>query len=132
MDWTERDEEILLQVQQTINKLYAYDKPIYVNKTRIGKEINQLSFIEKHLAKLPKTKKYIEDHIESRYQFQIRRIKWACGQLEVKGEEIIEWKVRRLAGIRNDVSEEVQIALQTEILNYKAGDQDSKNQTMAF
>ncbi|MFD1412240.1 MULTISPECIES: TnsD family transposase [Oceanobacillus] len=132
VDWTERDEEILLQVQQTINKLYAYDKPIYVNKTRIGKEINQLSFIEKHLAKLPKTKKYIEDHIESRYQFQIRRIKWACGQLEVKGEEIIEWKVRRLAGIRNDVSEEVQIALQTEILNYKAGDQDSKNQTMAF
>ncbi len=132
VDWKERDEDILLQVKQTINKLYAYDKPIYVNKTRVGKEINQLSFIEKHLAKLPMTKKYIEENIESRHQFQIRRIKWASGQLAVKGEEIIEWKVRRLAGIRNDVSEEVTMALQTEVLNYKAGDQDSKNQTMAF
>ncbi|WP_449354642.1 hypothetical protein ACUL41_17235 [Virgibacillus natechei] len=78
------------------------------------------------------TKMYIEEHIETRQQFQIRRIKWGCRQLEVKGEEIIEWKVMRLAGIRDNVCEEVKIALKKEILNYKVGDQDSENQTMAF
>ncbi|MEH7355405.1 TnsD family transposase [Neobacillus drentensis] len=132
VDWTERDNEILLQVRQIINKLYAIDKPIYVNKTRIGKEINQLSLIEKHLEKLPMTKKYIEEHIETRQQFQIRRIKWACGHLVVQGEEITEWKVIRLAGIRDNVCEEVRITLKKEILDYKAGDQDSENQAMAF
>ncbi|KYC88497.1 hypothetical protein B4102_4029 [Heyndrickxia sporothermodurans] len=103
-----------------------------MNKTRIGKEINQLSLIEKQLAKLPMTKKYIEEHIESREEFQIRRIKWACRALAVKDEEIMEWKVRRLAGIRDDVDKQVKIALEKEILNYKVGDQDTENKTMAF
>lgn len=132
VDWTKRDDEILLQVKWATNKLYAYDKPIYVNKTRIGKEIDQLSVIEKHLDKLPMTKEYIEEHIETRKQFQIRRIKWACRHLVGKGGEIIKWKVSRMAGIRDDVGLEVKIALKKEILKYKAGDQDTENKTMAF
>lgn len=132
VDWTERDKELLLQVKQIIKKLYAHDKPIYVNKTRIGKEMNKLSLIEKHLDKLPLVKKYIQEHIESREQFQIRRIKWACQALKDKDEDIVEWKIRRVAGIRDDVCEEVQIALKKEVLNYKAGDLNSKNQTVAF
>ncbi|MCM3325009.1 TnsD family transposase [Cytobacillus kochii] len=132
VDWKERDKEILHQVKQVISKLYAIGIPVYVNKSRVGKEIGQLSLIEKHLDKLPMTKKYIEEHIESREQFQIRRIKWACRALAVKGEEIMEWKVRRLAGIRDDVEEQVKIALEKEILNYKVGDQDTENKTMAF
>mgnify|MGYP000859432450 CR=1 FL=1 len=132
VDWTERDKKILHQVKQMISKLYAIQTPVYVNKSRIGKEIDQLSLIEKHLYKLPMTKNYIEKHIESREQFQIRRIKWACRELAIKGEEIIEWKVRRLAGIRDDEDEQVKIALKKELLNYKAGDQNTENKTMAF
>ncbi|PLR75790.1 transposase [Bacillus sp. V3-13] len=132
VDWTERDKELLFQVKRIIGKLYAIEIPVYVNKSRVGKEIGQLSLIEKHLDKLPMTKKYLEEHIESREQFQIRRIKWACRALAVKDEEIIEWKVRRLAGIRDDVDEQIKIALKKEILNYKVGDQDTENKTMAF
>lgn len=118
VDWTKRDKEILLQVIQIINKLYALEKPIYVNKTRVGKEIGQLSLIEKSIDKLPLTKSYMEEFIETREQFQIRKINWACRVLSVKGEEINVWKVRRLAGIRRNVNKSVEDALKNEVFLY--------------
>lgn len=122
VDWQKRDLGILAQVKRAIKELYTIEKPIYVNKSRVGKLIGQLSLLEKLLNKLPNTKAYLEKHLETREQYQIRRIKWACQSLyENNDEQVAEWKVRRLAGLRKELSPFVENALHHEIRKYQQG-----------
>lgn len=93
--------------------------------------IGQLSLIEKLLDKLPKTKTYLDKHLETREQYQIYRIKWACNKLFLENEEqIIEWKVRRLAGLREDLQITVETALRNEIRLYQRGEMQIETKTM--
>ncbi|MBB6447891.1 TnsD family Tn7-like transposition protein [Bacillus benzoevorans] len=133
VDWEKRDLEILTQVKQVIQELYSLEKPVYVNKSRVGKAIGQLSLIEKLLDKLPKTKAYLVQNLETREQYQIRRIKWACKKLYLeKEEQIVEWKVQRLAGLRKSLSVKVENALRDEIRWYQQGEMPIEIKTMDF
>lgn len=49
------------------------------------------------MDKLPKTKEFINNIIESVEEFQIRRIKRTVEQLDK--EDLLIWKIRRNAGI---------------------------------
>lgn len=133
VDWKKRDLEILHLVKKEIQKLYAVEKPIYVNKSRVAKEIGQLSSLEKQLDKLPKTKTYLSKHLETREQFQIRRIKWACNKLYMEDRNnVVVWKVRRLAGLREKLSNVVEVALENEIRLYQQGEMQNEIKTMDF
>lgn len=122
IDWKKRDLKVLTQVKRVIKELYALEKPVYVNKSRVGKAIGQLSLIEKLLGKLPNTKGYLAKNLETREQYQIRRIKWACKELYAKNEEqVVEWRVRRLAGLRTGLGVIVENALRNEIRQYQQG-----------
>lgn len=133
VDWEKRDLEILHLVKKAIQKLYAIEKPVYVNKSRVAKEIGQLSLLEKLLDKLPKTKAYLYKHLETREQFQIRRIKWACRKLYLENENnVVAWKVRRLAGLREKLSDVVETALENEIKLYQQGEMQDEIKTMDF
>ncbi|MGL6337660.1 MAG: hypothetical protein ACRC80_00800 [Waterburya sp.] len=76
------------------------------------------ALLEKHLDKLPQTKAYLEKVTETIEDFQIRRIKWAVETLDCQGEEIKEWKILRLAGLREDLSAKVKKFLE-EIIRQK-------------
>ncbi|WP_342558306.1 TnsD family transposase [Metasolibacillus sp. FSL K6-0083] len=133
VDWEKRDLEIFHLVKEAIQKLYAIEKPVYVNKSRVAKEIGQLSLLEKLLDKLPKTKAYLKKHLETREQFQIRRIKWACKELYMEdGNNVVMWKVRRLAGLKEKTSNIVEIALENEIRLYQQGEMQNEIKTMDF
>lgn len=133
VDWDKRDLETLHSVKRAIQKLYAIEKPIYVNKSRVAKEIGQLSLLEKLLDKLPKTKAYLNKHLETRDQFQIRRVKWACRKLYMEDEKnVVAWKVRRLAGLREKVSYVVELVLENEIKLYQQGEMQNEIKTMDF
>lgn len=133
VDWEKRDLEILHLVKEAIQKLYAIEKPVYVNKSKVAKEIGQLSLLEKLLDKLPKTKAYLKKHLETREQFQIRRIKWACKELYMEdSNNVVMWKVRRLAGLKEKTSNIVEIALENEIRLYQQGEMQNEIKTMDF
>lgn len=133
VDWEKRDLEILQLVKKVIKDLYAMEKPIYVNKSKVAKEIGQLSSLEKQLDKLPKTKAYLNKHLETREQFQIRRIKWACKKLYMDDRNnVVVWKVRRLAGLREKLSNVVEVALENEIKLYQQGEMQNEIKTMDF
>lgn len=133
VDWDKRDLETLYSVKNAIQKLYAIEKPVYVNKSRVAKEIDQLSLLEKLLDKLPKTKAYLNKHLETREQFQIRRVKWACRKLYMEDEKnVVAWKVRRLAGLREKVSYVVELVLENEIKLYQQGEMQNEIKTMDF
>lgn len=102
VDWNARDREILIQAQNTVNELLNEDKPLRITISRIGATLGLKALLEKHLPKLPKTKAYLESVVETVEDFQIRRIHWAVEELDRQGEEIMEWKILRLAGLRGE------------------------------
>lgn len=115
VNWQKRDLEVLAHVKKSIQELYAIEKPVYVCRSRIGKEISRTSLIEKFIDKLPKTKKYLDHHIETREEYQIRRINWAINEIIKKDQSLQEWKVCRLAGLKNELSPRVKQSLKIEI-----------------
>lgn len=107
IDWNLRDEELLKEVFLVIANLYWSEKPVYVNINRIGKEVGKLYLLQKHLDKLPKTKKYLLKNVETIQEFQIRRVKWAATEIFKQKGFVSEWEIKRMAGLREHVEPEV-------------------------
>lgn len=111
VDWQQRDQEILTQMQQAVERLLAEEKPVQITMSRVGKAIGHLSLIEQHLDQMPLTQAYLESVVETMEAFQIRRVEWAAEQLDRQGEIALHWKIVRMAGLRPGYSEEVERAI---------------------
>lgn len=101
IDWNKRDEEILKEVKKFLSETLndKKQKPIRITIGTISKGINRECYLARNIKRLPKTEKYLKEHLETVEDFQKRRIKWIeenCFQDEI----ISEWKVKRKAGIR--------------------------------
>lgn len=105
VNWKQRDKEILALVKEAIEEiLNASEKPEQVTMNRVGKRIKKLTLLRLHLNKMPQTKSYLEEVIESTEDFQIRRIKWAIEKLKDEGEHLKWWKVVKKAGLREETA----------------------------
>ena len=103
VDWSVRDNEILDRVQSAVDKMLMENKPVRITVGKIGTTLGCKALLEKHLDKLPQTRKYLDAVKENVEDFQIRRIQWAIAELNNNGEDIKEWKILRLAGLRRGV-----------------------------
>ncbi len=115
VDWNVWDGEILAQAQSAIAILLQKEKPVRITISRIGSSLGLKALLEKHLDKLPQTKACLESMTETVEDFQIRRIKWTIAKLDRQGEEIKEWKISRLAGLPEDLSDRVREYLERQI-----------------
>ena len=115
VDWSVRDQEILSQAQSAVRKLRRAKKPVRITIGKVGTTIGLKALLEKHLDKLPETQAYLESVTETIEDYQIRRIEWALKELNSKGEEIKEWKILRLAGLREDLSDKVKRFLEKQL-----------------
>ncbi|MBD2048750.1 TniQ family protein [Coleofasciculus sp. FACHB-64] len=115
VDWHKRDRQVLTQVQEGVRSLLNTDKPERISISRIGKTVGLLGLLEQHLDKMPLTKAYLESVVETVEAFQMRRIEWAIKQLDECGEEIMRWKIVRVAALRDDCSQRVNTFLESEL-----------------
>ena len=115
VNWQERDEQILSQVKDAVQRLLAVDKPIRITVSRVAKAIGQLALIEQQLDQMPMTQAYLNSVTESIEDHQIRRVRWAAALLDRRGESVDRWKVIRMAGLRPDYSETVERAIEQEV-----------------
>lgn len=84
-----RDKIVLGEVKSAVQDLlFTNERPIRVTVTSIGKRINRLEWIEKHLDKMPKTQDYINQNLESQHEYRVRKIQWAIRQLECVIEKL--------------------------------------------
>lgn len=111
VDWKQRDLEILAEARSAIDELRQKNKPVRITVGRIGAILGLKALLERHLDKLPQTKAYLESVMETVEDFQIRRIHWAVEELNYQGEEILEWKILRLSGLRENCSDKVSQAI---------------------
>lgn len=108
VDWEYRDEEIFNNVTVAVNDMLSVGKPIRITVSSIGSRIGIRPLLEKHLDKLPKTKRYLEGKTESIKDFQIRRLQWAIQELQDDGQDLSLWRIFRKAGIREEFQDELQ------------------------
>lgn len=78
VDWGARDIELARAIKPAVKLLKETpDKPRKITKSLIGKNIDSRSLLDKYLHKLPRTRKVLEEVVETRMQFAQRRIQWA-------------------------------------------------------
>jgi hypothetical protein len=80
-----------------------------------GKEISLLALLEQHLDLMPMTGDYLSTVMESIEDFQIRRIRWAIGELDRRREPMVCWRVMKLAGLGGNISDLVRDILEKRI-----------------
>lgn len=100
IDWKKRDEDALRLLKKTMANWHCYEniKPRKRNKTFFLTLLQKkLSFC--NLAKLPKTKDYIDNIIETNKQFKVRIIRWAIDQLVKQGKNINKSNILKLIGV---------------------------------
>jgi hypothetical protein len=90
-----------------VRELLKLQPPVRVTVSKVGKAINSLALLEQHSDKLLLTKAYLEAVMESKEQFQIRRVEWAATALNTQGKVVKEWEVVRLAGLGKTYSDKV-------------------------
>ncbi len=99
--WDERDKEILEMLRKEVELLISQEKPIRITRTRLGKNLGYHYCIKNHLDKLPYSKLYLENVVETVEEFQVRRINWASSQIYKEGKVMSAYQIRLKAGFLN-------------------------------
>ncbi|MEI0738991.1 TnsD family Tn7-like transposition protein [Paenibacillus sp. JTLBN-2024] len=100
IDWGKRDNEILDEVVNAINELLNKgQKPIRITLSKVGSLIGRKALLEKKLYKLPKTKLYLDKHLESVSDYQNRRIEYVLNKMKTQGDVLPDWQILRMAGL---------------------------------
>lgn len=102
VDWKQRDLEIASEISEAIAHIKSNAPPVRVSVSRVGKEIGRLSLLEHHLDKLPRCRELLEKSTETIEAFRMRRVHFTAQDLREKSEEMVKWKLERLAGLRPD------------------------------
>ncbi|MCT4507731.1 MAG: TnsD family transposase [Tepidibacter sp.] len=112
VNWNKRDEEILKVIKEKYNSLLLRDKPIRITKGNLCKEAGILTIIEKKLDKLPRTKEYLDDILESVEAFQLRRARSIVDENLEDKEGIRLWEIQKLSKIRTSDFEKIKTKLE--------------------
>lgn len=78
VDWRSRDTKLAGEVKVATKLLKeASGRPVRITKSLIAREIDTHS-LNKQLDKLPRTRKALEEVVETRFEFANRRLRWAA------------------------------------------------------
>ena len=120
INWAVRDEETLKQVQEWIEReRHRQAKPKRITAIRAAKELGIRAWIEKHPDKLPLSMKRLQQVEESVEMFQIRRIFRVVQYMQEHEIPIVEWRIRRMAALRQRLHPDVESAITSILENRK-------------
>ncbi|MFT8320045.1 MAG: TnsD family transposase [Bacillus sp. (in: firmicutes)] len=107
IDWATRDRQYCSEVEKLCKELIDLDKPVRITISKIGKRLGILSNLEKHLDKLPQTKKLLSKNSETTQQFQIRRCCKIIDRILQRQEPVVLWKVQRIGAVKSQHFHEI-------------------------
>ncbi len=95
------DVDLAKAVFHCAEKLRAFPgKPVFISRTKIGRELHALSRFEKQLKKLPQCAVALEIVCETIEEFHDRRLRWAAEKLQLEDRPITQSSLYRVASIR--------------------------------
>lgn len=99
VDWGARDAQLRTAVLTLAQKLsQASGRPVRITKHLLGRELGQLTQIYQNSNKLPLTSQVLEQVVETREAFAIRRIRWAAECFRVDNLCPTQWQLVKFAG----------------------------------
>lgn len=98
--WREKDSLYYEKVSRLLEyERNSTEKPIWLTKTRIAKDIGAVHAIVYNLNKMQRTKELIEKNVESKEDWIKRKISWGIKRLEEDNEEVLTWKIIKDVGL---------------------------------
>lgn len=102
IDWNKRDDEILEKVKGAVESLLnPNNKPVRVTIGKVGYLIGERALFEKKFDKLQRTKRYLQEKVETVEQFTERRIEYVIDDMYKNNEELKTWIILRKSGIKD-------------------------------
>lgn len=134
VNWSLRDNETLERAEVWLTQEQCREgKPKRITALRIAKDLDVRAWVEKHPEKLPLTMQFLKRVEESIAQYQIRRIILAVKSMRDSGIPLIEWRIRRAAGLRDKLHPEVEKVLDNNLNDMTVGGNfEHAIQDMAF
>jgi len=99
IDWLQRDNELLIQVQAIVDSMHT-GRPEHVQWHSVGGRLGINGWFGKTRNRLPLVKEYLDNNIETLQEFHLRRITWALKELEYENEVITPNKLLEKAGVK--------------------------------
>lgn len=114
VNWKERDERYVVLLEKRYKEAINEIEIKRITKGLLGKPLGILDNLEKHLDKLPKTKRYLDEVCETTKDFQIKRCKAVIDKFIKEETHIRLWEVQKIAAIRTNQFNE----LKGELIKY--------------
>lgn len=99
VDWAARDDELCLLVSSHVNQVRRQSKRPRLSRTLMTRSVGDAT-VRANIGRLPKLKALIDELEESIFSYQCVRINSAVMTSAAIGQPILDWKIRRMAGIR--------------------------------
>lgn len=120
VDWEKRDQEVKLKIEELVEELNnTQELPKRINFNRIGKTLSIDTLLRVHIDKMPNTSQYLENVIETKEDFIIRKIRWAIQKIDSDEHEYLDVStVLKVAHIYNKDKKLFKDIIQDEIDKY--------------
>jgi hypothetical protein len=100
VNWEERDSRLAQEVRAAAEYLKSLPgRPTHLTLSAIGREIGRLALLQQHVHRLPRTARVLEEVLETREAFAVRRVQWVVAQSLQEKIELTEWELVKKAGI---------------------------------
>ncbi|MBF0326211.1 MAG: TniQ family protein [Alphaproteobacteria bacterium] len=110
-DWPALDGQLCRALRAESERLKALSPPTRVSAALLQHQFGRRDWLASRLPKLPMTTHALAEEAESVEQFRLRRITWAAEELVRRNLPLKSWRLRRLAGLPEQASPQVEAAL---------------------
>lgn len=99
-NWTAIDASLTAKLPIAADAIAAKVPPERITRTELERQLGRLGYFDSRKAKLPRAWLLLSSLLETRGQYQVRRIIYELDQVRNRGETPMRWKVLRAACIR--------------------------------
>lgn len=110
-DWPGLDEQLCRALEVEAGRIKLISPPSRVSVAALQHQFGRRDWLAARLSKLPMTARVLAEVAESVEQFRLRRIAWAAEELQRRSLPLKSWRLRRLAGLPEQVSPVVEATL---------------------
>lgn len=105
VDWQARDSALQEQLKTAyITLTVSRERPMQITLAALGRKVGARALLEKHLDKLPKCQRFVQEVSENRVQYALRRLGYAAAMMRRTAVTPIAWRLLIEAGIRADLA----------------------------
>ena len=101
LNWHEIDQLWVRKLKRSVSDALLEYPPVRITIAELERRNGRRGWLGKRKHLLPNVMAYINRAVESKEDFQLRRIMWAVAELERIGEPIKVWRVMRKAGLHS-------------------------------